>query len=77
MPDSSKIILTVTFMQHYYHVFRECQAFSAVFLKSSIEEFFLGVIIKGNGFTLITWSGVAVPLEEYDLTFFPLSFALA
>ena len=36
-----------------------------------MEEFFLGVIIKGKGLTLITWSGVAVPFDEYDLTFFP------
>ena len=33
-------------------------------LKSFKDEFFFGVIIKGKGFTLITWSGVAVPFEE-------------
>ena len=40
-------------------------------LKSSIVEDGLGVIIRGKGFTLITWSGVAVPLVEYFFTSFP------
>ena len=47
------------------------KAFLAINLKSLIEEFFFGVIIKGKGLTLITWSGVAVPFDEYDLTFLP------
>jgi hypothetical protein len=29
-----------------------------------MEEFFFGVITKGKGLTLMTWSGVAVPFDE-------------
>ena len=45
--------------------------FSAIFLKSSIVEFCFGVITSGKGLTLITWSGVAVPILEYLLTSSP------
>ena len=55
-----------------YFFLKFSKAFFAVDLNSEIEEFFFGVITKGKGLTLITWSGVAVPFEEYALTFLPL-----
>ena len=38
----------------YLSNFRGCKNFLEVILNSSIVEFFLGVIINGKGFTLIT-----------------------